>query len=136
MKMIAIIAVTIATLAPAKPKHRPRPCSHGNELERRHCKAHRLCSNRRPMWCIVNAEIHFRLDRWQRAWMRRVSWCESRHNPHATGGPNLGQFQFNRDTWARLPRRYSSHSAYESKYASLAAAFMLVSGRSGEWACS
>jgi hypothetical protein len=85
----------------------------------------------------VNAIVHSRhwMTQPERAWMRRVPWCESRYDPYAIGGPNLGMWQFNRGTWAALPRRYSRWSPFSARHSSLAAAWMVRSGRAGEWAC-
>jgi hypothetical protein len=155
VKTLAILAVLIAGAAPAKPKHvKPKPCERGSAAHRRHCHAHRLCSNRRPQWCVVNAEIHYRLAAWQRAWMRRVIGCESGWNPlayfkhpknrHRTtvifGPPEIsaGILEFKPSTFHSTPQgraRGWKNRIWEAKDQTLAGAWMITHGRMGKWAC-
>lgn len=66
--------------------------------------------------------------------MRRVPHCESTWNPYARSpGGHMGLFQFAPGTWAGL--RYARRSAYQAKWAALAAAQMVRLGRTSEWAC-
>lgn len=69
--------------------------------------------------------------------MMRVAGCESGYDPKAKNSSSTagGLFQFLDSTWNGLPSYYSSHSRFSAKWASLGAAYMYRSGRSGEWVC-
>jgi hypothetical protein len=96
--------------------------------------ARKNCSQTRPKWCVERAILTYRLNAWQRAWMRRVPGCESGWNPYARNpSGSTGLFQFMPSTWATTP--YGHRSIYSAKWQSLGAAFMLRAGRSGEWVC-
>lgn len=90
------------------------------------------CSTSGPVPdCIRGAALTYGADE---AWMRRVSWCESRWDRFAVNpSGSTGLFQFKRSTWATTP--YAAKSIWSVKWQSLAAAWMNVQGRSGEWVC-
>ena len=108
----------------------------------RGCKSYRCqervairhCNQARPRWCVERAIITYRLNGWQAAWMRRVYICESGGNPYAVNpSGSVGLWQFQPSTMRST--KYGSHSPFSAKWSSLAAAWMLVNGRSGEWVC-
>lgn len=69
------------------------------------------------------------------SWMHRVATCESHKDPYARNPSGAsGLFQFMPSTWATTP--YGSESIWSARYQSLAAAWMYVQGRSGEWVCT
>lgn len=82
--------------------------------------------------CIHGAALTYGADE---SWMLRVSYCESTWNRYATNGSSgsTGLFQFLPSTWATTP--YAGRSIWSVRWQSLAAAWMFVSGRSGEWVC-
>jgi hypothetical protein len=83
--------------------------------------------------CIHGAALTYGADE---SWMLRVSYCESTWNRFAVNGSSgsTGLFQFIPSTWATTP--YGGRDIYSAKWQSLAAAWMYVQGRSGEWVCS
>lgn len=99
--------------------------------------ARKQCSNARPRACVTRAIVQYRLTGWQSAWMRRIPVCESDYDPLASNpAPPYakGLYQFIDETWASTP--YGRYSVFKAKWASLAAAWMLKQGRSGEWECT
>lgn len=102
----------------------------------RHAYLHKTCSNDRPRACVSHAIRHNLrwMQGWQRRWMYRVPGCESTWQPWVTSsGGHMGLFQFAPGTWAGL--RYRGRSAYDAKWASLAAVLMVKQGRTSEWSC-
>jgi hypothetical protein len=73
-----------------------------------------------------------RLPAWDRAWARSTSWCESRNDPTAHGGPHHGAFQFTlRTAWA-AGFRVDPHLTSWHEQAVRAVRWMHVAGR-GQW---
>lgn len=95
----------------------------------------RRCSQTNPRACVERAIITYRLNGWQKDWLRRIPTCESGWNPlnHNSGSGASGLFQFLPSTWATT--RYAGRSLWVAKWQALAAAWMLRAGRSSEWVC-
>lgn len=127
--MIAARALsTIALIAAAAGKPHHDGCHDQACVER---VARKQCSQERVVPCIRRAALHRRVSF---ALLLRRAGCESRLDPHAQSGPNLGlNFQFNAGTWTTTP--YRLRSVFSAKWASLGAAWMQSIGRGGEWAC-
>lgn len=90
------------------------------------------CSQQRVVPCIRRAAIHWRVSF---PMLLRKARCESRLDPFARGGVNIGLFQFNwPGTWSTTP--YARRSPWRAKWSSLAAAWAHHVGRGGEWACA
>lgn len=81
--------------------------------------------------CIHGAALTYGADE---GWMLTVSYCESTWNRYARNrSGSTGLFQFMLSTWETTP--YGSKDIYSVKWQSLAAAWMYVQGRTGEWVC-
>lgn len=110
----------------------------------------RRCSNARPHNCVRYAAFVRRhaLASWQVAWLYRIPSCESGWNPFAYYGHptnrqptaaiypsdiSAGLYEFKPSTWRATP--YGSRSIWRAKWQALAAAWMVLHGRSGEWVC-
>ncbi len=94
--------------------------------------AHKQCSERRFARCLDHAHHHY--PSVPRAWLYRVSRCESRWRRYARNPSGAtSYFQFMPGTWATA--RYARRSIYSPMYQPLAAAWMFSRGRSGEWVC-
>jgi soluble lytic murein transglycosylase-like protein len=82
--------------------------------------------------CIHGAALTYNADE---SWMLTVSYCESTWDRFAQNpSGSTGLFQFLPSTWYGTP--YGDKDIYSVKWQSLAAAWMYVQGRSGEWVCS
>lgn len=91
------------------------------------------CSDSGPVPdCIHGAALTYGADE---GWMLRVSYCESRWDRFAVNGSSgsTGLFQFIPSTWKTTP--FGSKSIWSAKWQSLAAAWMEIHGRAGEWVC-
>ena len=93
------------------------------------------CSNSRVDACIERAIVQYRLSQNDAQWMWRVSSCESGRDPYQQNGSSgsTGLFQFLPSTWATTP--YGRYSIFSAKWQALAAAWMIIHGRRGEWVC-
>jgi soluble lytic murein transglycosylase-like protein len=72
------------------------------------------------------------------AWLRRVSWCESRWTPWVTSrGGHRGLFQFADRTWGWMSQQagWAGASPYDPWAAADVAAWAFSRGMSGHWAC-
>jgi hypothetical protein len=78
---------------------------------------------------LVEAADTYGMSLWS---LRRLSWCESDHNPNAynAAGPYRGLGQFDADTWAGSP--YAHLSPYDGWASAHAIAWYVVSGPSGK----
>lgn len=118
-----VAAFVVSGAAQARPGCHSRACS--ERVARKHC------SQRHVVPCIQRAALHYRVSF---SLLRARAWCESRLNPYARGGPNLGLFQFNwPGTWGSTP--YAARSPFSAKWNSLAAGWMEAHQRGGEWSC-
>jgi hypothetical protein len=91
------------------------------------------CAQSRPVPCIRRAALHWRVPT---ALLVRKARCESRLDPLARNGVNVGLFQFNYPgTWGSTP--YARRSPWSAKWSSLAAGWMHSAGvdRGSEWSC-
>jgi soluble lytic murein transglycosylase-like protein len=123
MRWITMLSV-VAALAPAA---QAKQVNRYKLLESR-------CSQATPHHCIHYAVFVKRLWGWQEAWMYRVAACESEMNPYAHNSSGAsGLYQFLYSTWASTP--YHWRWIYSAKWNSLAAAWMVQQGRTGEWVC-
>lgn len=93
--------------------------------------------------CLNYAAGVYRLGPIGRAWLYRVSRCESgwrwyainRTDSNAQAGhPSKGLFQFIQGTFDGTPYG-PQHSIWSNYWQALAAAFMYSHGQSGQWAC-
>jgi hypothetical protein len=128
-RFVALAAVLTAPLWPSTAHARCHTTSCVERVARKQCDQAHV----RP--CIKRAALHQRVSY---PMLVNRAWCESTLNPYAVNGVHAGLFQFRvafPSTWATVPRRYSRHSPYSAKWASLAAAWMERVGRGGEWAC-
>lgn len=91
------------------------------------------CTDAGPVGdCIHGAAVTYSADE---SWMINVSQCESSWDRYAQNpSGSSGLFQFLPSTWETTP--YGNKDIWSVKYQSLAAAWMYVVGRSGEWVCS
>lgn len=129
MRRVAAFAAVVGIALPATTAH--ADCKSASCLER---VARKQCSQHRVWPCVTRAIFTYRLNGWQAAWMRRIPGCESRWNPYArnTSGSS-GLYQFLPSTWATT--RYARRPVFSAKWNALAAAWMVRSGRTGEWSC-
>ncbi len=129
------IAVAAAVAALAGPG--AAPALAGTGCQTRACNervAMKRCSQDRPRWCVERAILHRRFTGWAAAWMRRIPGCESGWDPYAQNpSGSSGLYQFQPETWAGTP--YGRRSIWSAKWQSLAAAWMVVQGRTREWVC-
>jgi hypothetical protein len=66
--------------------------------------------------------------------LNRKAWCESRFSPSARNPSGaMGLFQFLGSTWRTTP--FAGFSPYDPLAAALAAGWMHLVGRGGEWSC-
>jgi thioesterase domain-containing protein len=117
MRTIILAALLVAATAATPPQsahHRKHQCSQ---------------TNVQP--CIRQAARRYRQSYSE---AKRVSFCESRWNPHASNGVSFGLWQFIPSTWASTPFR--RRSIWSAKWSSLAAMWMWRQGRKGEWSCA
>ena len=73
------------------------------------------------------------------AWLRRVSWCESRWTPWVTSrGGHRGLFQFADRTWTSMSEQagWVGASPYDPWAAADVAAYAFARGWSGHWSCA
>ncbi len=128
----------------------------GASARRGPCRTHacqmrvesRACSNARPRRCVLYVVHRKRMAGAARAWMLRVSSCESGFNPYAwLGHPknaspsafaeahdvSLGLYEFKPSTFGSTP--YAARWIWSARWQSFAAAWMLKQGRAHEWAC-
>lgn len=75
-----------------------------------------------------------RLRASDRAWAEAVSWCESRNDPTAHGGPHHGAFQFRLATAQAASFKGDPHLVSWHEQAVRSVRWMYVSGAS-QWAC-
>ena len=72
------------------------------------------------------------------AWLRRITWCESRYQPWVTSrGGHMGLAQFAPRTWYWMSAQagHAGESAYEPYAAADTLAWGLANGFAGHWAC-
>lgn len=110
----------------------------------------RRCNQSHPRSCVRYATFVRRrsLVGWQVAWLYRIPGCESGWNPFAyfghprnhqptsaiyNGNISAGLYEFKPSTWQTTP--YRSRSIWEAKWQALAAGWMIMQGRAGEWVC-
>jgi soluble lytic murein transglycosylase-like protein len=90
----------------------------------------------------VSAAIHQAATTYgvSEAWMRRVSWCESRWTPWATNARSgaAGLFQFMPRTWRWMSAQagWAGASPYDPWAAAAVAAWGLRNGYASHWSCS
>lgn len=93
--------------------------------------ARKQCSQTRVVPCIRRAALTHRVSF---PMLLRKARCESGLSPFARNpSGSSGLFQFMPGTWATTP--YAGRSIWSAKWSSLAAAWMHVQGRGGEWVC-
>jgi hypothetical protein len=90
------------------------------------------CTDAGPITdCIHGAALTYGADE---GWMLAVMYCESTGNRYAHNASGAESwFQFLPSTWETTP--YGGRDITSAKWQSLAAAWMDVVGRSGEWVC-
>lgn len=68
-------------------------------------------------------------------WAMNVAWCESRYHPNSVNSSSgaSGLFQFLPSTWAFTP--YATHSPFDPKWNSLAAAWLYQRDGPSQWEC-
>ena len=72
------------------------------------------------------------------AWLRRITWCESRWTPWVTSrGGHMGLAQFAGPTWRWMSAQagHAGESAYEPYAAADTLAWALAHNYAGHWAC-
>lgn len=134
MRLALGIVASVAAMVPQKAEAKRDVCHTRSCNER---VAMDRCSQKRPRWCVERAILTYRFHGWQSSWMRRIPACESGWNPYAVNGGGSGSsglYQFMPSTWAGLP--YRRYSVFSAKWNSLAAAYMVRHGRTGEWVCT
>ncbi len=95
--------------------------------------AHRDCSPARFARCLDHA--HYHNPAVPKAWLYRVSRCESRWRRYARNPSGAtSYFQFMPGTWAST--KYARRSIYSPMYQPLAAAWMYQRRRANEWVCA
>lgn len=135
---MTVLLTMAALIAPA---HHHDACNTPSCEHRVHAKTRehtdyrlRHRCNHSVVACIDRAAHLHRVDRWA---LRRRAFCESRFDPGASNGTHFGLFQFGMEAWYRLlPVRYSRHSPFSAKWASLGAAYAQARGHGGEWKCA
>ena len=73
------------------------------------------------------------------AWLRRVTWCESRWSPWVTSrGGHMGLAQFAGPTWRWMSAQagHAGESAYEPYAAADTLAWGLANGYARHWSCA
>lgn len=123
-RTVASIAAVVALAVPAKADA---------VASKREVHAMRRCDQQHVRACILRAALH----RGQSpSYMRAVAYCESRFNPYAYNHSSgaAGLYQFLASTWAGTP--YARYPRTSAKWSALAAGWMWVHGRRGEWECA
>jgi hypothetical protein len=127
MKKLVVVAAAAVTLGTG--------VAEGHRVNRYEVLEGR-CSQSTPKSCVRYAVFvrrhHF--GAWHVAWMYRIPGCESSWNVYARNASGAsGLYQFMVGTWWTTP--YRTQSIWSAKYQSLAARWMILQGRSGEWSC-
>lgn len=127
MKPVAVVAAIAATVL--LPTVSEAKVNRYEVLEAR-------CSQSNPRACVRYAVFARRksLVGWQINWLYRIPGCESGWNPYAFNpSGSSGLYQFLPSTWRTTP--YGWRSIWRAKWQALAAAWMVLRGRTGEWVC-